>query len=867
MDGAHASVSSSASTSPAASPATSRASSPPPDAELDERAPSPASSSAASREASPGADSDGDSDDGGSDAGQAQGWVDEDSDDEYTARAPGCRIPRSIVVSRRTAEAMEFAMREALAGAVRAIQASCAVSPNYGLNQDASPARDMSAMKTAAAMIGADGMTVEEAEAKLAHGGKNAEAILSKIKSSPEMQQALRVGGSTAKNAGKVALLVGGKALDLAGKVGIDAVIKAVEFLIPFLLKIVIHTVFVDHPDYHLLGQTLPGSDATLEDLVGAVFAREFANRVLNPGDAGVAYSGADVAAPSFSEMLVDQALRLKPAGAAPAPAAGDDVAASLQRAIAQKFGAARGMDDDAGDEWDDAAAEDLVTQVLGRAPPPPPPPMSKAALEELVDAGTDALAALAAPAAPAVEAALPPAARAALAAVAPPLPPRPAPQLPAPMQARLEAVRAGVPLVPDTPLKRLNTAAGLRQTAVGAGDLVITEALASEATAEETVAASMLPPAETARLLDVIARKPELGAGVRGYYKERAAAYAKHANGGPAPAPTSVPDFLKAVRRNESNAAAAAAIKRQTAAALASPEFANLSGAVAGAASDAVRVTAQEMAQTPGAFAKLLGGFKRTPAAPAGGAADGADGAPAPAAKPGVLNQLLGGARGALTTAGPIVTQAAGVATGLAETVASMFMRILGSPEFGKAVANIGGVVGDVAGKVASEAITGVGKAVGEGAKAAIDASPDRRTHYGAKPDRGMIRARPCGLDSIIIRNSRLCIRHTLESYDPFIRGNCYARIMHETEQRIAWHGDEQRVWAETLALVAGSAAPPSIKAHFLKHAQLTPVNTMRALCDPEPPDYGPRDGLVPLLLRAEWTRGVLSYGLCIPR
>src|SRR3989338_5297254 len=311
-----------------------------------------------------------------SDATTALGDNDSDSDSSDGEGAPAeddvYRLARVLAAAVRCMHAAPAAMR---APAVRA----CLAANDCRLPETADDlvrmvyncAPDAYGDKPGA--VAAHAEVAAAAERALTHTqkkGSSVQAIYHMLTTDPTIKKVLQTLGFSVKNFHDIAL----KLSKRLGKLELDITLKTltnvVEVLLPFIIKIVFHAIFVGSPDMPADALVAPG--VTLCDVGGALFASE-----------------------------LDYHLRRQaPAAYGDTPAAGD-IASTLLAAINAKFPAAAERSDDDDEAWDDlsedalpappsesedASEESDAATALGSddedAPPVPPRPAMSAAGE-----------------------------------------------------------------------------------------------------------------------------------------------------------------------------------------------------------------------------------------------------------------------------------------------------------------------------------------------------------------------------------------------------------------------------------------------------------------------------------------------------
>src|SRR3989338_9191247 len=167
--------------------------------------------------------------------------------------------------------------------------------------------------------------------------GSSVQAIYHMLTTDPTIKKVLQTLGLSVKNFHDIALKLSKRLGKLELDITLKTLTKVVEVLLPFIIKIVFHAIFVGSPDMPADALVAPG--VTLGDVGGALFASE-----------------------------LDYHLRRQaPAAYGDTPAAGD-IASTLLAAINAKFPAAAERSDD-----DDEAWGDLSEDARPAAPPPPP--------------------------------------------------------------------------------------------------------------------------------------------------------------------------------------------------------------------------------------------------------------------------------------------------------------------------------------------------------------------------------------------------------------------------------------------------------------------------------------------------------------
>src|SRR3989338_8849025 len=159
--------------------------------------------------------------------------------------------------------------------------------------------------------------------------GSSVQAIYHMLTTDPTIKKVLQTLGFSVKNFHDIALKLSKRLGKLELDITLKTLTKVVEVLLPFIIKIVFHAIFVGSPDMPADALVAPG--VTLCDVGGALFASE-----------------------------LDYHLRRQaPAAYGDTPAAGD-IASTLLAAINAKFPAAAERSDDDDEAWDDLSEDAL---------------------------------------------------------------------------------------------------------------------------------------------------------------------------------------------------------------------------------------------------------------------------------------------------------------------------------------------------------------------------------------------------------------------------------------------------------------------------------------------------------------------------
>ena len=311
--------------------------------------------------------------------------------------ANGCRVPasaRELVDSIETMSApawfgeppvSDAALKRGVAGALR------------GALRDAHIGLPASAAELAATRPGlspAERASLEQsASTALATKDSRVQALYHVLTKDPLVNKLLGTVAGTAKDAHHLAWSLSTRLGKLELHLTKEVLVKAVAVLIPMLLKVLIHTIFVGSPD---AGDAMVVPGVSVRDFSAALFANELHHHMTRARRAG------------FGEP---------PGGAASHHSVGD----LLRAAFNAKFANARGSEDEdeesselpppPSDDEDEASDEsdesELRAAPAAPAPPPPlpdrPSPAGEAALERLL-AGPAGAAALHPPAGETIE-------------------------------------------------------------------------------------------------------------------------------------------------------------------------------------------------------------------------------------------------------------------------------------------------------------------------------------------------------------------------------------------------------------------------------------------------------------------------------